>query len=399
MSTIQSPDEAIDAMIDSLDVLPTEPIDHDHSVGRVLAEPIVADRDSPAADLSAMDGYAVRLDDVKPGRLDLADSVLPGAAAPPMPIAMAVRVMTGAVVPAGAQAVIKREDVEEHDDHIVLPDGLNVQDKQNIRFAGENLQTGQAVVEPGTVVSPSVIAAMVSFGAARVNVHRKLRVAIVVTGDELLNVNQRVEPWQIRDSNGPTLAALAAGVPWIECVGVHHAADQNELLIATLAQQLDHCDALLVTGGVSAGTHDFVPSALKSAGCRIVYHKLRIRPGKPMLGAVGPAGQAVFGLPGNPLSVMATARRIAMPVLAHRAGYARPNAPAAQVTLQEPGERTIPLHWMRPVRMIEHGVVELVASKGSGDVPSAARSDGFVELPPDGSGPGPWPYYRWSFDA
>ena len=117
--------------------------------------------------------------------------------------------------------------------------------------------------------------------------------------------------------------------------------------------------------------------------------------GAPVLGAIGPQGQAVFGLPGNPVSVMTTARRLALPVLRHRAGFLQADLPAVSVTLINPDHKPLALHWSRPVRLVAHGQAELIATRGSGDIISAARSDGFVEIPADQTGPGPWPFYLW----
>ena len=144
------------------------------------------------------------------------------------------------------------------------------------------------------------------------------------------------------------------------------------------------------------GHHDCVPKAIERAGATRVFHRLPQRPGKPLLGAVGPSGQGVLGLPGNPVSVMVAARRFGAAVLRRLAGFSEPQPAVPMVRLREPDGERLALWWHRLVRLVGDGEAELVTSKGSGDLVSAARSDGFVVMPPDGVGEGPWPYYDWA---
>lgn len=394
---IQTPDEAIARMLERLAPVDTDMLAWDEAAGRVLAEPIVTDRPSPAADVSAMDGYAVALGEVKGGAvLAIADRVLPGRAAPAMPIGACVQIMTGAVVPEGADAVIKREDVSEYEERIELPGDIAVECGQNIRRRGENEAAGVTVVDAGTPIDASVTAALVSFGSSKVNVFRRVRVAIITTGDELLEPGDQAADYQIRDSNGPTLHAMFAPVPWVEVVSRVHVRDEPDALADAITDALGQCDALLLTGGVSAGTHDFVPGELAKAGCEIVFHKLPIRPGRPLLGAVGPGGELVMGLPGNPVSVMCTTRRIGVPLLRRRAGFAIADAPGLPVELTEHDGRPLHLWWYRPVKIKSDGRATLGPSKGSGDLVSSARCDGFVEIPPQRDDTGPFAYTPWS---
>jgi len=152
---------------------------------------------------------------------------------------------------------------------------------------------------------------------------------------------------------------------------------------------------VLLTGGVSAGQYDFVPGVVAALGAKTVFHRLPLRPGGPILGAVGPDGQAILGLPGNPVSVLVTARRLARTVLRHLAGFACASCPVPVVRVTNDDGRTLNLWWYRLVRLTGPGVAELVPAQGSGDVVALARSDGFVEIPPNASGAGPWPYYGW----
>lgn len=389
-----TPAQALSALLNRLEPLGLEPVALRDANGRVLGQSLQADRPSPACDVSAMDGYAV-CGWVRGSRLRVAGEVAIGQSPPPMPTDAALRIFTGGPVPADCEAVIPREQVEEQPDAIGLPHDIQIKPGQHIRRRGENGPAGQAIVEAGTPIRPAVAAALAACGVAEPRVHRRVRFATIVTGNEVSDVSAEVDPWQLRDSNGPALAALFANRPWVDWRGADQASDDRDLLRDRIDAALADCDALLLTGGVSMGDYDFVPAVLAELGCQIIFHKLPIRPGKPALGAVGPEGQAVLGLPGNPVSVMTTARRLALPALRRRAGFAQPDPPAACVTLLNPDDRQLALHWSRPVRLVAHGRAELIATRGSGDIISAARGDGFVEVPAKQTGAGPWPFYRW----
>jgi molybdopterin molybdotransferase len=390
-----APAQAVDAMLDRLESLGIERIGLKDAAGRVLGESVQTDRPSPTCDVSAMDGYAVGSTTTTGNTLPVTGEVFIGQPPPAMPSDAALRIFTGGPVPQGCYAVIPREQVEERTDAIHLPPDLIVKPGQHIRRCGENGQAGEIIVGQGTAITPNVIAALAACGIAEPCVHQRVRLAAIVTGNEVHQVSTDVEPWQLRDSNGPPLAALFASLPWIDWRGVDHALDDRDRLRHAVVAALEDCDALLLTGGVSMGDYDFVPAILAELGCKIVFHKLPIRPGKPVLGAIGPAGQAVLGLPGNPVSVLTTARRIALPMLRRRAGFAKADPSIPTVTLVNPDGERLALHWSRLVRLTGHGQAELIATRGSGDIVSAARSDGFIEVPANHVGPGPWPFYRW----
>lgn len=397
-----APQEALDALLAHLRPVDSEIINSDAAAGRILAEPLRSDRPSPPCDVSAMDGYALRLADLTRSRIPVAGEIPIGRQAPPLPPGAALRIVTGAAVPEGAQAVIRREDVVEGPDWI-KPSSAATAAKavDNIRRRGENLPAGGVVAEAGRVLSAPVMGALAAFGSSRVTVHRKVRVGILVTGDELLDIDARPQDWQIRDSNGPALRSLLAGSPWIEVAEFARSADDPAELARKLAGLLARCDAVVLTGGVSMGDRDYVPRTVADCGGRIIFHKLPIRPGKPILGAVGPAGQAILGLPGNPVSVLTCAARFLGPALRNLAGFARPADPPPHVSLAGADDSTIKLWWYRLVRLAGPGLAELVPGRGSGDIVSAARSDGFIEVPPGAGGAGgtgcagPWPFYRW----
>ena len=390
-----SPGEALACLLGRLAPVATETLPLGDASGRVVAESITADRPHPAADLSAMDGYAVRVADAR-GEVPVCGEVETGRAPPPLARGAAMRIFTGGALPEGAETVIRREDLAESPDRIVVPDDLRVKTGQNIRYRGENAEQGAVVVRAGTVLSPARICAAAAFGRNQVRVYRTVRVAVMVTGNEVVG-NGELAATEIVDANGPAVVGLLEQVPFATITEVAHVADDLHETREVLARLVDGADAVLVTGGVSMGDHDYVPAAAASVA-EIVFHGLPIRPGRPMLAAVRDDGRLILGLPGNPLSVMTAARRFGLAAIGRRAGLeARPPVPA--VRLVEPDGRTLRLWWYRPVVLVDDGTAALVPSKGSGDVVSAAASDGFIELPPGADGEGPWPFYRWGMEG
>lgn len=364
--------------------------------GRVLAEPLLADRDNPALDVSAMDGYAIRAADAAEGSLPVVGRALAGS--PPLTLQphTAVQIFTGAAVPVGADCVIPREQTRESPDRVELD--LPVEELkagQHIRYRGENARAGSEVLIPGTLLSGAAVAAVASVAGPHLSVHQKVKVAIVNTGDELVSPGQPAADWQIRDSNGPTLATVLAHVEWVKLCARVRTADQLSTISETIANLLPAVDAVILTGGVSVGDADHVPAAIQALGGEIVFHRLPIRPGKPVLGATLPQGKLVVGLPGNPVSVAVTATVVAMPLLRKLAGLRPLILPRPRVLVSNPDDRQLQLHWHRLVELTAEGDVKYVDSRGSGDLISLAHSSGFVTIPPGMGGPGPWPLTLW----
>ncbi|NLX24120.1 MAG: molybdopterin molybdotransferase MoeA [Phycisphaerae bacterium] len=395
----KSPHDALAALLARIEPVGVEQVDSYAAAGRVLAEPLVADRDSPAHDVSAMDGYALRLADLPADaswRLEVAGEIAAGQPPRPLPVGRAMRVFTGACIPTGADVVVRREDVDEDGGSIavsLMPGAIRSGDY--IRRRGENAREGQSILPPGIVVTPPAAGALVAFGAHRPMVYRRVRVGVLITGDEVLGPGAVPEPWQIRDANGPALLCLLATLPWVEVAVCDHSPDDLEALTLRLRELLACCDAVLVSGGVSMGDRDHVPAAAVAAGADCVFHKLPTRPGRPLLAAVGPAGQPILGLPGNPVSVLVTAHRFALPALRRRAGWITPEPPCSLVHLIAPDGRTLHLWWYRPVRLTGPGIAELVPHISSGDLAGPASSDGFIEIPPTDPGRGAYPFRPW----
>lgn len=378
----------------SLAVIGEERIPILESVGRIVSEPIVATRNSPAADVSAMDGYAVRITDVT-NKTPVQGTIFAGSKPFPLESGKAIRILTGAVVPPNAEVVVRKEDTSEEDGFVdFAPVARQLKLGTNIRKQGENARAGDAIVPRGARIGPQTMAAIASFSDhASIAVFKKLRITILNTGDELVPLSEPLASWQIRDSNGPFLESALQRYACCE-VKRRKVPDRLDAIEEQLRLALVDSDAVLLTGGVSMGETDYVPRAVQSVGGRIVFHRIPIRPGKPLMGASTSSGQLIMGLPGNPLSVAVTWRRYALPLLFKMAGDSSNWAPNSVETICD-DTKTLDLTWFRLVTISQDGKANIIASQGSGDIASLGRSDGFVEIPPGETGTGFRSYYPW----
>ncbi len=308
--------EALTAVIATVQPGPVVEVALEDGLGHVLAESIVSDLDSPPFDKALMDGYALRLEDLaERTELEVIEEVTAGRL-PTREVGagQATRIMTGAPVPVGADLVVPIEDTDfQAIDRSTLPGRVTVRKSapcragQFILKQGAAVRRGAQVMARGRVLRAQEIAALAELGYARMHVVRRPRIAILATGDELVPVGEKPGPGQIRNSNEPMLAAqvLQAGG---EPVRLGVAKDDRVALGERIRAGLQS-DFLLLSGGVSAGKLDLVPSELASAGVQQVFHKIQMKPGKPLwFGMLPPAGDRapcyVFGLPGNPVSSM-----------------------------------------------------------------------------------------------
>jgi molybdopterin molybdotransferase len=391
---------AIEQLAAKLTIVPAESMGIEEVAGRILASDLSADRDSPATDVSAMDGYALRYADYQPQHdFPIAGTCSAGQPAIELKSQSVAKIFTGAPMPAAADTVIERESAEETDASVVrfAVNDAELRLGRHVRKKGENIRSGETVLASGTIVSAAAIAAIASFGSTQLSVYRKVRVSVLNTGNELVAPGQPAEPWQIRDSNGPVLQAILAAHPYLHLIRRMPVPDEEAALRAAIDMALSDSDVVLLTGGVSMGDYDYVPKVLQESGVEKVFHRLPIKPGKPIFGGVGPSGQLVCGLPGNPVSVAVTCRRIAIPIIQYIAGSQRTCLKGSPVqTLVHSDESTIPLVHFRLAEMNEAGQVYVEKNKGSGDLVSLSRSTGFVEYNPFIKQPGEQrKFYRW----
>ncbi|MBL4809638.1 MAG: molybdopterin molybdotransferase MoeA [Phycisphaerales bacterium] len=391
-----SPTMAIDALCAEITTIDSESIPWNQAMGRVMASDAHSDRPSPSCDASAMDGYALRIEDCKPGTIEIASEIHIGQKPQPMPSGKTLQIVTGAPVPDGVHVIIKREDVTELTGCIELSDQLiqSLKPGMNIRRIGENMPAGTRIPCAGRIITAPIMGMLTGFGIANPTVHKQVKLGIITTGNEVVAPHETPSKWQLRDSNASSIIALCNQHRWIKIESHNHAGDTFNDIKTTAQKLLETCDALVFTGGVSMGDHDHVPAIIESIGAQTIFHKLPQRPGKPALGAAI-NGKPILGLPGNPVSVMTTAHRLLIPSLAIRAGIQGQTSTPRMMRIINSDDKSLRLYWNRLAKIVSHDTIELVSSKGSGDVPSSAMSDGFVELTPGQSGPGPWPFWSW----
>ncbi|HEY2797998.1 MAG TPA: gephyrin-like molybdotransferase Glp [Thermoanaerobaculia bacterium] len=297
-------DEALAAIRGACTPLPEERIPVREALGRVLARPLASDVDWPPFDTSAMDGYAVRLADAsRPGATLAERRGLVAAGDPPgAPVAPgeAVRVMTGAPIPPGTEAVVPVEKIRRQDGTVVLEIAPAAGD--HVRRRGESVAAGAPLLAPGRRLSAAEVALAALAGADPLAVRSRPRIAVAVTGNELVPTSSTPGPGQLRDSNGPMLAALCASRG--NSAALTLAVADEDAAVRRLFREAGadrRVDVLLTTGGVSAGDLDLLPERAERAGFAILFHGVAIRPGKPV--AFGKRDQTYwFGLPGNPVS-------------------------------------------------------------------------------------------------
>ncbi len=342
--------------------------------GRVLAQPVLADRDYPSLDRSLRDGFAIHARDVpgellvigelRAGESEKTDSLERGAA---------LEIMTGAPVPPDADAIVMVEHVERLEGGKIRVSRI-AEPGQWINPQGAEAKAQHVLIPPGVRLDASHIATLAMTGQTRVTVFRKPHVAILATGDELVDLSQIPSPHQIRNSNSYALAALvsqAGGIPLILPV----AEDRLDPLLESLVEGLRR-DMLLVTGGVSAGKYDLVKPALKQLGAEFIFQRVRIQPGQPTaFGLVG--GKPVFGLPGNPGSSMVTFLLFAQPAVEILGGWAAPNLPILEATLAAPFRHKGGLTRFLPAHL-EGSLLRHISWQGSSDVPALARANAFL---------------------
>lgn len=371
--------EAIETILGRVTAIDATPVELSFAVGGVLAKTISSTRELPAFSNSAMDGYAVRSADV-PGTLPVAGTVACGD--PPtanLDAGTTQKIMTGAPLPEGADAVIMREDVTEKAGRAVLP-AADV--GQHVRHAGEDVAIGDEVLRKGMIIGPGELGLCAAIGLAEVDLARRPSVGVLSTGDELIGVDAEPKPGQVINSNSYALAAqvLEAGGNPLH-LGI--APDDRDAIAAKLRTGIE-ADVLLTSGGVSAGDYDLVLDCCKQLDIEIVFWKVAVKPGKPLLFGVAKSGALVFGLPGNPVSSAVTFELFVRPALLAMQGAARIHRPRAPVRLSRPyTKKPGRTHFLRARVTREGGTLtaEPHGKQGSGMISSLVDVDALVEVP------------------
>ena len=325
-------EEARKIILDCVVPLGVEKVEMLDAVGRVLAEDIQAPWDMPLWDNTAMDGYAVHSKDCGEAASLKLSGFLPagGFMSHPMQAGTAVKILTGAPIPAGADAVVPFEQAEERDETVFLKGKVKPGD--HIRFKGEDVKEGETILPAGSVLRPSEISMLASFGRLFIPVHRRVRVAILSTGDELVDPGEALAPGKIINSNS---LALAAAVRETGCLPIMLgiARDTKDSLREKLAEGLT-ADVLITSAGVSAGDRDYVRDVLDELMVKQVFWKVDIKPGRPTAFARRD-GKPVFSLPGNPVSSLITFEEFVRPALLKMMGFRKVLRPLVTATLRE----------------------------------------------------------------
>lgn len=357
--------------------------------GRILALKVTAGLDLPLFDNSAMDGYAVRLAEL-PGGGPWVCNVVGRVAAgqhfvPPVGNAGAVRVFTGAPIPAGFDAVVMQERCERFGDRIVL--SYRPRPYENIRRAGEDVRAGAVILHAGDYLTPQRLALAAAQGADRIDIVRKVRIGLISTGSELREPGEFLAPGQIYNSNRIMLRSMMSFCSWIELVDFGIVPDDRKTLAETFGTAAQRCDALVTTGGVSAGDEDHVVNAMADLGGELEVLKVAMRPGKPV--KVGMIGNMFFtGLPGNPNAALVTFRQIAFPAFRTLAGLKNVMPDWQPSVAGFTYRKTIGRTEFVPVRIAGHDntglpIVEMLERGSSASLMAMALADGIAMLPPE----------------
>lgn len=367
---------------------PMEHLELPTTLGRVLAAPILADRDQPPFPRSTRDGFACRaLDADQPMPLEVIGQVRAGSFwKGTVEAGQAVEIMTGAPAPAGTDCVIMLEHVQREGTRIRMLPSQQISAGQNIVAQGAEAKNGDLLLHEGTRLRAQELALAAACGYTELPVYSKPRVAILATGDELVEIGRRPLPYQVRNSNSYSLAAqvtAAGGEP----LRLPIAGDNLESLRTALAE-VPPADMLLLSGGVSAGKYDLVEEALTERNAEFFFTGVRIQPGKPVVFGALPLAKSspipFFGLPGNPVSTMVTFALFVQPVL-EALENARSSSPRfALATLREPFQTKEGLTRFLPATCNHKaGEVQLVPWQGSGDIAAMSRSNCYLVVPAD----------------
>jgi len=363
-----------------------------HALGRIVSQDIVAQENSPFFDRSPLDGYALLASDTgsatssQPVRLTVLEEIPAGyVAVSRVTSGTAIKVMTGAPIPQGADVVVKYEEVERKGGIVSIFKPLK--SRSNVVYAGEDVKKGEVVAKQGILVTPALIGLLAGLGIASVTVYHRVKVAILSTGDELINIDETLRPGKIYDSNRHTLQArcLELGV---EPVMLGNVADRQDQVAERICEGLKQADVVITTGGVSVGDYDVVQDAVEEAGAEIIFWKVDIKPGSPILAAMKEQ-KLIIGLSGNPVAALITFDLLVIPLLKKMMGRRKYLYSKIQGALLDGFIKSSEQRRFLRARMLvgnEKILVRLTGIQNNSALKSMMECNLFVDVPA-GSGP------------
>lgn len=377
--------EAESSILERVSTLDTLTISLADALGTVLRQDVFADRDHPPFHRVTMDGIAIAYQDWVAGKSTYQVLGTQGAGMPPMKLTetgQCVEIMTGAVLPKGADTVVPIERVKIEDSKAKIDPDTSITERQFIHSRGSDRVAGSQLIHTGSRIGPKEIAVLASAGYAQVTVSRLAKVAVISTGDELVGAEEPVKPYQIRSTNGRAIEASLAQHQLAQATRVRLKDERTKMLSSIRALHHDN-DFLILSGGVSMGKYDFVPAVLEDLGVNLVFHRIEQRPGRPMWFGVSDEDKLVFALPGNPVSTLVCLTRYVLPALRQALGLKPVNH--RMVTLGEDVEFSANLTYFLPVKLSLSnkglGTALPRPTNTSGDFLSLADTDGFIQLP------------------
>lgn len=351
--------------------------------GRVLRQTVRAERDQPPFDRVMMDGIALRFADFEKGirRFPIQAMQAAGDEALALQSGECIEIMTGASLPRNADCIVPVERISVEDGLAVIDDGYSTKSGQFIHARASDHAIGTDLLMPGKRITPLDIAIIASAGLTEIETTRNPVIRVISTGNELVPAGQPIAPHQIRLSNGPAIQAMLDARGYPDC-DHEHLVDDLEVLRERIGKHLDAADVLILSGGVSMGKADYVPAVLAELGVTVVFHKVSQRPGKPLWFGTGPQSQAVFALPGNPVSALVCCRHYVIPALEAASELAAPPPEFASLGADVRFEPD--LTCFQPVRVLSNAAGQVLAmpvkTNTSGDFTALSATDGYVEL-------------------
>lgn len=394
---------AAEAISQSMPAFDSETVECVSAPGRILRQAVFAERDQPPFDRVTMDGIAINHRALASGvrSFRIAHTQHAGDPVSTLPDdTCCIEIMTGAMLPVGSDCIIPVERIAVSQGLAEVEQDYRAEPRQFIHAQGSDHRRGTEVLAPGIVLSATEIAIVASSGLQTIEVGRQPAIRVISTGNELVAPGRPIEPHQIRLSNGPAVIAMLEQQGFTDCRH-DHLIDDPETLKSGLATHLREGEVLILSGGVSMGKADFVPRILADLGVRTIFHKISQRPGKPMWFGIGPGNQAVFALPGNPVSTLVCCRQYVLPALMEASGR---RARAQEWALLTEDVTFKPdLTFFMPVRLQSDVDGRLsarpVPTNTSGDFTALAGTDGYVELAQEQSyfaKGSPVPLHRWA---